>query len=46
MTESFIDSDLETIVSTAAMPETEAFDDYIVIPFSPEAPFSGVNRLL
>ena len=40
------DGDLETVVSTAAMPEAEAFDSCIVVPFSPEAPLSGVNRQL
>ena len=40
------DGDLEAVVSVATMPPAEAFDRGIVVPFSPEAPLSGVNRQL
>lgn len=40
------DRDLELVVSAAAMPASEAFGCDIVVPFSPEAPLSGVNRQL
>lgn len=38
--------DLEAVVRTAAMPDDGAFDCGIVVPFSPEAPLSGVKRQL
>lgn len=38
--------DLESIVRTAPTPAAEAFDADIVVPFSPEAALSGVNRQL
>ncbi len=40
------DGDLEAVVRAAAIPAAEAFDREIVVPFSPEAPLSGVNRQL
>lgn len=40
------DSDLETVVGKAAIPPLEAFDSDIVVPFSPEAPLSGLSRQL
>ena len=49
---SFVDSghdpagDLEAVVRTAPLPAAEAFDCDIVVPFSPEAPLSGVGRQL
>ena len=38
--------DLETVVRDAEAPAPQAFDCEIVVPFSPEAPLSGVNRQL
>ncbi len=38
--------DLEAVVREATQPAAEAFDREIVVPFSPEAPLSGVNRQL
>ena len=40
------DGDLEKVVREAALPADEAFDCDVVVPFSPEAPLSGVNRQL
>lgn len=39
-------ANLESVVRQAAMPDTNAFDCDIVVPFSPEAPLSGVKRQL
>ncbi len=38
--------DLESVVRCAAIPKDEAFNQEIVVPFSPEALLSGVNRQL
>ena len=38
--------DLEAVVSSAAIPDPQAFDCEIVVPFSPESALSGVNRQL
>ena len=40
------DADLESLVREAHAPSNEAFDREIVVPFSPEAPLSGVSRQL
>ena len=38
--------DLAAVCAAAPMPAEEAFDAEIVVPFSPEAPLSGVRRQL
>ena len=40
------DCDLENVVREAPLPAADAFDREIIVPFSPEAPLSGVNRQL
>ena len=37
---------LQAVVESAAAPADEAFDGEIIVPFSPEAPLSNVNRQL
>ncbi len=39
-------ADLEAVVTNAPIPADEVFEQAIVVPFSPEAPLSGVNRQL
>ena len=38
--------DLREVVQSATSPLPELFDQTIIVPFSPEAPLSGVNRQL
>ncbi|HAM15211.1 MAG TPA: glycoside hydrolase family 2 [Eggerthellaceae bacterium] len=38
--------DLQAVVANAVQPDDEAFDREILVPFSPEAPLSGVGRQL
>lgn len=38
--------DLAAVCAAATRPSPEAFDSEIIVPFSPEAPLSGVNRQL
>ena len=39
-------ADLEQVVSQAPLPQAQEFEGDIVVPFSPEAPLSGVERQL
>lgn len=40
------DDNLEAVVDAAALPSADAFSQTITVPFSPEAPLSGVERRL
>ena len=40
------DEDLASVVEQARQPEDDAFEQEIIVPFSPEALLSGVNRQL